>query len=272
MFSENYYHGIGRKYMVAFGNLFSDIMVQRKNKAGVTVQTIQVPIQYGPKQKYMARIKGDVDFDEKVATSLPRMSFEFTGATYDSSRKLSSTIKNTYQSATDPDVRLTQFAPVPYNFDYTLTIYVKNEDDGMQIIEQILPYFRPEWTVNVRSMPDLNIVDDVPIVLTSFNKNDSYEGDFENRRALIYDLNFTIRGKLYGPTSTAGVIKRAITNIYDGVESNSTKIEVMTVTPSQYANGAPLYSPSANASLTVPIADISSNSDFGFSIDIDIDL
>ena len=97
MFSENYYHGIGRKYMVAFGNLFSDIMVQRKNKAGVTVQTIQVPIQYGPKQKYMARIKGDVDFDEKVATSLPRMSFEFTGATYDSSRKLSSTIKNTYQ-------------------------------------------------------------------------------------------------------------------------------------------------------------------------------
>ena len=271
IFATQYYHGLIRKYIIAFGNLFSDITIVRLNTNGQRIQTINVPLAYGPKEKWLVRLKQDPNFEQAVAITLPRIGFEITSMSYAPQRKLSSTLKNVMILNSDKDRVKTQFVPVPYDINIALSIFVKNADDGAQILESILPYFRPEFTTNVRLIPEMNIVTDVPIVLLNVGIEDAYEGDFDTRRALVYTLDFNMKAYMYGPSTNSGVIKRAATNIYDGTAADSPKLERITVTPSQYANGAPLYSPSANASLSVNINQISANSDYGFSVDIDSD-
>ena len=206
-------HGIIRKHVIVFGSMFNDITIQRKN-AGTRVQTLAVPIAYGPKQKFLVRLDADPNLDREIAISLPRIGFELSGISYDSNRKLNSAQKNTYDH-TDKNFRKTQYTPVPYNIDFTMSIFVKNADDGTQILEQILPYFKPEWNMSVNLVPEMNIKMDIPTVLNSVDLEDTYDGDFQTRRAIIWNLNFTMKGYLYGPVSNQGVIKRISVDIYE---------------------------------------------------------
>lgn len=206
-------HGLIRKYVIVFGSMFNDLTVQR-NSGSSRIQTLAVPIAYGPKQKFLVRLDTDPNLDREIAISLPRIGFELSGISYDSNRKLNSAQKNTYDH-TDKNFRKTQYTPVPYNIDFTMSIFVKNADDGTQILEQILPYFKPEWNMSVNLVPEMNIKMDIPTVLNSVDLEDTYDGDFQTRRAIIWNLNFTMKGYLYGPVSNQGVIKRISVDIYE---------------------------------------------------------
>lgn len=272
MFGNSFYFGTIRKYVIAFGNLFNDIYVQRLDSNGNRIQTLAVPLAYGPKEKWLVRLVQDPNLDADVAITLPRMGFEITNLTYASQRKLSSTLRNSRLKTSDLDRVDTQFVPVPYDINILLSIFVRNADDGAQILEQIVPYFRPEFVTNVRLIPEMGIVSDTPVVLQDVSIEDTYEGDFDTRRALIYNMNFSIKAYFYGPVSNSGVIKRTIIPIAVDTAADAPFVEKLTVTPSQFANGAPLTSPSANSALSVNTDQISANSDFGFTVDINTDL
>ena len=272
MFGNSFYFGTIRKYVIAFGNLFNDIYVQRLDSNGNRIQTLAVPLAYGPKEKWLVRLVQDPNLDADVAITLPRMGFEITSLTYASQRKLSSTLRNSRLKTSDLDRVDTQFVPVPYDINILLSIFVRNADDGAQIVEQIVPYFRPEFVTNVRLIPEMGIVSDTPVVLQDVSIEDTYEGDFDTRRALIYNMNFSMKAYFYGPVSNSGVIKRTIIPIAVDTAADAPFLEKITVTPSQFANGAPLTSPSANSALSVNLDQISANSDFGFTVDINTDL
>lgn len=271
MFAQQYYHGAIRKYVIAFGNLFNDIIIQRLDVNGNRIQSILVPLAYGPKEKWLVRLVQDPNLDADVAITLPRMGFEITGMSYASSRKLSSTLQNVRLRPSDFSRLDTQFIPVPYDIDFQLSVFVKNADDGAQIIEQILPFFRPEFTTQVNLIPEMQVVVDTPIVLNGVTIEDTYEGDFDTRRALIYNLTFSVKAYLYGPITNSGIIQRAITNFVDTTTDAEPTIDRITITPSQFANGSPLFVPSGNTQLSVAIDQISANTDFGFTTDITID-
>lgn len=216
MFGSTFYHQTLRKYVIAFGNMFNDLTVSRLDASGTTLQTLAIPISYGPKEKWLARIRGNPDLTSQVQAIIPSLGFEITGFDYDGSRRLPSTTRNVSMSSTDPDVLKYQRTPVPWNINFSLYSYVRNADDGVQIMEQILPYFGPEWTNNINLIPEMGIKMDVPTILTGMAIEDSYEGDYENRRALIYSYNFTMKCWFFGPvrnSSAGGIIKRAIINL-----------------------------------------------------------
>ena len=272
MFNQQYYHGTIRKYIIAFGNLFNDIVIARLNTAGERIQAIEVPIAYGPKEKWLVRLKQDPNLEQNVGITLPRMGFEIISMSYAPQRKLASTLQNAHLKTSDLNRLNTQYVPVPYDLNIMLSIFVKNADDGAQILEQILPYFRPEFTTNIRLIPEMDVVVDTPVVLQDVSIEDTYEGDFDTRRALVYNLTFSMKAYIYGPVFNQGIIKRSVTNMFNDLPENAgNKVEKITVTPAQYANGAPLTSPSANASLSVATSAISANSDYGFSTNIDQD-
>jgi hypothetical protein len=272
MFNQQYYHGTIRKYIIAFGNLFNDIVIARLNTAGERIQAIEVPIAYGPKEKWLVRLKQDPNLEQNVGITLPRIGFEIISMSYAPQRKLASTLQNAHLKTSDLNRLNTQYVPVPYDLNIMLSIFVKNADDGAQILEQILPYFRPEFTTNIRLIPEMDVVVDTPVVLQDVSIEDTYEGDFDTRRALVYNLTFSMKAYIYGPVFNQGIIKRSITNMFNDLPENAgNKVEKITVTPTQYANGAPLTSPSANASLSVATSAISANSDYGFSTNIDQD-
>jgi len=261
MFGHTYYHSIIRKYIIMFGTMFNDIDVQRFNTAGTRIQTLRVPIAYGPKEKFLVRLAQDPNFDRDVAIVLPRMSFEITSMNYNSTRKLPSTIKNVY-TYTDKDQLKYQYTPVPFDINIALSVFVKNADDGVQILEGILPFFTPEWTNSVNLIPELKLKMDVPVVFNDISTEDTYEGDFSTRRALIHTLNFTVKGYLFGPVRTQGVIKRAITttNVETTDGSSSAISSILTATPGLTANGTP----TSDSTITVPPEQISSTDDYGF--------
>jgi len=261
MFGHTYYHSIIRKYIIMFGTMFNDIDVQRFNTAGERIQTLRVPIAYGPKEKFLVRLAQDPNFDKDVAISLPRMSFEITSMLYNSTRKLPSTQKNVY-TYTDKDQLKYQYTPVPFDINIALSVFVKNADDGVQILESILPFFTPEWTNSVNLIPELKLKMDVPVVFNDISTEDTYEGDFATRRALIHTLNFTVKGYLFGPVRTQGVIKRAIatTNIETTDGSSSAISSILTATPGLTANGTP----TSDSTITLPPEQIDSTDDYGF--------
>ena len=261
MFGHQYYHQVLRKYVISFGNLFNDIIVQRFNKSGTRIQAIAVPIAYGPKEKFLARINADPTLSRDVAIQLPRIGFEMTGMTYDATRKLNKTQQN---RAVGPNTNLlrSQFMSAPYNLEFTLSIFVKNADDGVQILEQILPFFTPEFTPTVNLLPTMGFTVDSPVILNSVQMEDSYEGDFDTRRALVYTLNFTMKGYILGPVTTSGVIKRVQVDAYSDLNT-SAREERVVLTPGLLANG----SPTTNSTASVATGLISANSDFGIAED-----
>lgn len=210
MLSNNiFYHAITRKVIVAFGSLFSDIRIQRKND-GVTEQTIQVPIAYAPKEKWIVRLEQDPTLENHVYTTLPRLSFEITGMNYDAGRK---TNRMNYITCGDGTNMTKTYAPVPWNIDISLYCLTKTQEDALQIVEQILPYFTPEYTVSLKGVPESNIIMDVPIILESVNIQDDYDGDFNQRRFVTYTMNFTLKANLYGPVVDGKIITNTIVDV-----------------------------------------------------------
>jgi hypothetical protein len=204
-----FYHGITRKIIVAFGSLFSDIRIARKN--GDTIeQTIAVPIAYAPKEKWIVRIEQDPTLENHVYTTLPRLSFEITGMNYDAGRK---TNRMNYITCGDGTTLTRTYAPVPYNIDVSLYCLTKTQEDALQIVEQILPYFTPEYTVSLRGVPESNIVMDVPIILESVNIQDDYDGDFNQRRFVTYTMNFTLKANFYGPVVNGKIITNTLVDV-----------------------------------------------------------
>jgi hypothetical protein len=210
-----YYHGTIRKAIVAFGRLFSDIYIDRKqgdSVSGTTIQRLQVPLSYAPKEKWLVRLDQQPDLENNVTMiSLPRMSFEINSYTYDSSRKLNrmQQIKTDVLSGTKP----TLYTPVPYNLDISLYILTKTQEDGLQIIEQILPTFTPEYTLAVNVLPEMGITMDIPIILESVSVVDEYDGNFQDRRFVTHTLNFQMKLNLFGPITGTPVITEVNTNI-----------------------------------------------------------
>jgi hypothetical protein len=219
------YNEIFRKTVVAFGTLFNNIEIRRSD------EVMKVPLAYGPKQKFLARLDQVPDpTNKRVQITLPRISFEINSIQYDSARKVSPTQK--IKIANDSDKNSNVFMPVPYNLGFELSIISKNQEDGLQILEQILPFFQPHYNLSVKLLPAMNESKDVPVVLSNIDYQDDYEGDFSTRRAVIYTLQFTVKTYLYGPVTESKVIKKVITDMYSSTDTTSAPREVRyTVTP-----------------------------------------
>ena len=203
MLGQQFYHETMRKVIISFGTLFNNINLVRKNNAGTVIQTMKVPLAYGPKQKWLSRLDADASLDTKVAITLPRLGFEIQNLAYDPTRKLNRVqkFKKVKSSSDDSNKLDSQFMPVPYNLDIELYAMAKNSDDALQIVEQVLPFFQPDYTLTINDMADMGIKRDIPIVLNSVSYEDSYRGDYAERRAIIYTLAFTSKFYLYGKVS-----------------------------------------------------------------------
>jgi len=227
---EYFYHEIIRKTVISFGSLFNEVSIKHKNDSDQTVSAIRVPLAYGPTQKFLARLEQVPDLNKPIQISLPRMSFELVGITYDSSRK--STTTQTFLSGLKSDgTKITKtYLPVPYNLDFELSIFTKLNDDMLQIIEQILPYFQPAYTLTVDLISTIGEKRDIPVVLNSVSMSDDYEGDFSTRRALIYTLRFTAKTYLFGPIASSTVsddiIKKVSIGYISGGETPTPTREV----------------------------------------------
>jgi hypothetical protein len=210
-----FYHGTLRSTIVAFGRLFSDIKIARQDGDGNVAQTIAVPLAYAPKEKWIVRLDSDPGLTNHTYTTLPRLSFEITGYNYDSSRKtnkMNKLICNDNPTASNAN-RQSVFSPSPYNVDINLYVLTKTQEDAMQIIEQILPTFNPEYTLQVIALKSMNVMQNVPVVLNSIAVEDQYDGAFDQRRFVTHTLSFTLKTNIYGPITDQGVILSTTANV-----------------------------------------------------------
>lgn len=198
-----------------FGNLFNELQIERYNDSGTKIQTLNVPIAYGPKAKYIARITSDPDLNREISITLPRLSFELTSLTYAPDRKLNTGLRLKRGINTGGTDFSGVYAPIPYDMGFSLSIMTKYAEDGVQLVEKIIPFFTPDFTVTVKALTDLSLNLDVPIELNGITNNDSYEGDFESRRVITWDLNFTVKGYLFGPVTKTKYITSAVINLRD---------------------------------------------------------
>ena len=237
MLGTYYYHEIVRKTIISFGTLFNEIFIRHKDSGGDTFSEMKVPLAYGPSQKFLARLEQQADLNKPVAITLPRMSFEMTSIQYDSSRKLG--VTQTFKASDGTNLKKV-FMPVPYNIGFELNILAKLNDDALQIIEQILPYFQPSFNLTIDLVSSIGEKRDVPIVLDSMNFQDDYEGDFSTRRALIYTLGFTAKTYLFGPvpSSSEGIIKKVQVDVATDTNTRTAKREMRyTVEPDPVTAG-----------------------------------
>ena len=208
MFRTQFYNQAVRKTVVAFGTLFNNIEL-KKTVDGQVIETEKVPLAYGPKQKFLYRLQGNPTDGRKVAITLPRIYFEMTGIDYDAARKTPATQKyKTVINDNGNEVR-TQYVPVPYNISFEVGILCKSQDDGLQILEQILPFFQPSFSMSLKFIPDMDEVRDVAVVLNSVDFDDDWEDDFSTRRSITYTMQFTAKSYIYGPYTKADVIRKS---------------------------------------------------------------
>lgn len=225
MLGNYFYNEILRKTVVGFGTLFNNIEIKRFDSAGEVTEVIKIPLAYGPTQKYLARIQQQADLTARdVAITLPRISFEITGISYDPTRK-ASPLKYTVSDKSETEKQYT-YLPVPYNVNFELTIYTKNQDDGLQIIEQILPYFQPSFNISLKLVKDIDEKRDIPIILNNINYRDEYEGNFDKRQVILWTLQFTAKTYLFGPTTDSKIIKSAIANLYGSTDPVTARREI----------------------------------------------
>ena len=221
MFGEHFYHETIKRAVSVFGTLFNNISIKRPDGT-----TMKVPLAYGPRQKWIARLQQQsslgLDGNTRTAISLPRMGFELTSIDYDATRKLSKKTQFKKATASNPNVLQYQYAPAPYNLGFDLSVLVKNTDDGLQIIEQIMPYFTPDYTVTINTVPDMGDKRDIPITLTGVTQTDDYEGDFITRQVLRYDLSFVMKNYIYGPVRDSDIIRTVKARTY--IETGSGEI------------------------------------------------
>ena len=232
MLGQQFYHETIRKVVVAFGSMFNDIHLVRKDNDGNISQSMKVPLAYGPRQKFLARLREDADLTKAVAVTLPRIGFEIAGISYDPIRKLNRVQKFKKVKGAKSSQLDTQYMPVPYNMEFSLYIMAKQSDDALQIVEQILPYFQPDYTVTINDNTDMGIKRDVPVILSSINYEDTYEGDFTSRTTIIYTLTFTAKFYLYGPVTSSKIIKTVQADQFTDMPDASPKRQQRyTVTP-----------------------------------------
>jgi len=225
MLGQQFYHETIRNIVIAFGTIFNDIQLIRKDNSGTITQTMKVPLAYGPREKFLVRLREDADLTKQVAITLPRIGFEIQTLSYDATRKMSRVQRFKKVKGANTKQLDTQYMPVPYNLEFELYIMAKQSDDALQIVEQILPYFQPDYALTINDMADMGITRDIPIVLNSIGYEDSYDGDFTTRRALIYTLSFTTKFYLYGPVTSAKVIKTVQVDQYTDLPDQSPKRE-----------------------------------------------
>ena len=224
------YNQVMRKSVVGFGTLFNDIEIRKYHDDGSVYQRMKVPLAYGPRQKFLARLTEQPQLTRPNAITLPRLAFEMTGMLYDPTRK-QSPVQYCLTEENSEGLKKT-YVPVPYNLEFELNVLSKTQDDCLQIVEQIVPYFQPSFNLSMKLVDEANIRRDVPIVLNSITFDDDYEGDFSTRRSLVYTLRFTLKTYIYGPTSDTGLIKKAITKEYSTSDLNiASRHRKYTVTP-----------------------------------------
>lgn len=268
MLSAPFYHSLIKKYVVIFGTLFNNIKIERYDDNGVDSQSIRVPIAYGPREKFLARTEGNPTGIATQSIQLPRIGFELTGIQYAPERKLQTTIA-TYSASNvnGNSVYRKVYQPVPYDLDFTLSIITRSTEDATKIVEQILPYFTPEWTLSARLLEGFDTVTDIPIILNSVNIEDNYDQDFKVRRTLIYTLRFTLKGYFYGPTTNAKIIKFSTVQLHTpngniNTANPDNPAVVLTVQPGMDANGVA----TTNAAATVSYLQIDENDDWDYIV------
>lgn len=272
MLGTHFYFGSIKNYVIAFGTLFNEIHIHRTDSANSTVAFMRVPLSYSSKDKMLARVIADPNIDRPTAIVLPRMSFVLKELKYDGDRKLNTLGRSVYTTE-DKNKNKYQYNPVPYNFEFDLNVYVKNAEDGTKIIEQILPFFTPDWTPTIKLIPEMNVVVDTPVILNSITSQDTYDQQFLQRRAIIWTLSFTLKGYLFGPIKEKKIIKFANTtffiakqdDLYDAV-GNTAPSDRVTVRPALLANG----SPTTNAAASIPLSEIEADDDFGYAVNIEL--
>jgi len=268
MFNQTFYHKTLRKNVILFGKLFNDIYINRVNNSGVTIDTLKVPISYGPKEKTLARVNQDPDLNKPFQTVLPRMAFEMTGMSYDNQRKLPTIRRHQAKEvivAGKKDTLKYIYNPVPYNISFSLYIMVRNAEDGTRIVEQILPYFAPEWTATVNLIDEMDIALDIPTIINNVGITDTYEGSVQESRTIIWTLNFTMKTYLFGPIKRQSIIKIANVNFFDattGFDADLNAIVNINTKPGMLANG----SPTTNAQASVTPYDIDPEDNYDFII------
>ena len=232
MFGKHFYHQSLRRLVIAFGTIFNNIVIHRKDSSGNVVQSIKVPLAYSPKEKFITRLDQQADLDSReVAITLPRMGFEIAGIAYDPARKLQKLGKVKAVKSSSSSIMDYQYNPVPYNISFNLYSFTATAEGGLQIIEQILPYFQPDYTVTINTIPSMNIKRDVPVILNNVNYEDSYDGAYTQRRAVTYTLGFTAKTYLYGPVYSQRVIKETQADMYTDTTGTEKREERIIVVP-----------------------------------------
>jgi hypothetical protein len=230
MLGNYFYHKIIKKTVTAFGTLFNNIQLKIYDESGNVVKQQKVPLAYGPAQKFLARLEQAPNLDKKFSISIPRISFEMTNISYDSGRKVPPIQKNRALDSESSGTNV-QYMPVPYNIDFELSVISKNQDDGLQIVEQILPFFQPQFTVTVNLIPEMEETRDIPIILNSIDFNDTYEGDYTTRRYITWTLRFTVKTYMYGPVVAGDIIRKSIANINIGDRATNARVLKYEVEP-----------------------------------------
>jgi len=234
MFGTHFYNEGLRKLTIAFGQIFNNIIIQNTSSTGAVTKRFRVPLAYAPKEKFLVRLEQQADLqqDREVAITLPRLGFEITGLSYDASRKINKMQKTVVVKEAEGGKKMEyNYAPVPYNINFSLYSFTATAENGLQIVEQILPFFQPEYTVTMNVVPELNIKRDIPIILNTVNYEDTYSGDFTQRRAVVYTLNFTAKTYLYGPMTNQGVIKKVQSDLGASTDAPLARDERIVITP-----------------------------------------
>lgn len=265
MLTVPFYHSLLKKYVIIFGTLFNNINIERLNADGTVAQTFKVPISYGPRDKTLARLEGNPTGIPKQSVLLPRMAFEMTGIQYAPDRKLQTTRTiYTANNVNGTNVYQKAYTPVPYDIEFTLSIMAKTTEDATRIVEQILPYFTPEWTISARLLEDFENLSDIPLVITSVDIEDSYDSAFENRRAIIYTMRFVMKCYLFGPVTQSKIVKLSNINYSTPIDltlgvNEVNSIVLQEIKPGLDANG----NPTTLEANTVPVSQIDETDDYG---------
>lgn len=266
MFGATFYHGSIRKYIILFGTLMNEIYIRRYNSNGDVVNLIKIPITYGPKDKVIARVNSDPNLDKPFSIVLPYMSFELKSIQYDPERKLPTIGRAAYLNS-NKNIANYMYNPVPYTLNFELNVMVKNAEDGSKILEQILPYFTPDWTATIRIIDDPEIIIDVPTIIGQPTCQDTYDnGGLGDRRVLTWTIPFTMKGYVFGPVRKSKIIKEARINFgyKEGVNDeliNVNSFETIVTVPGLTANGTP----TSNVSESVAYSEIDWTDDYGYA-------
>lgn len=249
MFGEYFYHKRVRTAVSVFGSLFNNLNVLRANSAGEVISQVKVPLSYAPKRSFLDRLQAMQQGEEaerRVAMKLPRMSFEITAMQFDAIRQLPK-INHFHKNTDDENKRTKLYTSTPYNVTFQLSVYAKSQDDALQIVEQIVPFFNPQYTVTVKPFADqLDIKEDVPITLEAVTFSDTYENSFDQRRTIVYDLTFDMKINFYGPQNDYGIIRNVNNNLFIMGEDSDKFVHNLNIKPD-------------------PI-DVDPDSDYGFSL------